>query len=241
MMRVLIIIAHVDPTENSTSHQIAKISQESLEFEKNEVKIIDLIKTDFKQVASISDFINPIDDGNRFQYNNQGGIENLIPLIREHQEFVTWATHLIIIGPMWFYRYPAIFYSWFERIFTRGFGYSSKNKLENGLMKGKKVLCIMTTAGPSSMYSVDGFAPIESFLFPITYGFRYCGFTILRSQAFYSAGSKKLTEKDLEWLNNWSKIIKNLDQRPIIEVIKNKQSNEAIFHANLEDIKINEL
>ena len=68
---------------------------------------------------------------------------------------------LILQFPLWWFGPPAILKGWFERVFTRGFGYMPGRKYDTGLMRGKRAMVSVTTGTsatvtPSSSTSRPG-------------------------------------------------------------------------------------
>lgn len=222
-MKVLVVIAHCDPGCTSSSHKIAKATEEVLLEQGNEVKVIDLVKCGFDRTASAGDLIK-VQNPDRFSYLQEcGKNDNLIPLIREHQDLIRWCTHLIVVGPMWFFTYPATFHAWFERVFTMGFAFGPKGpdgKDFGGIIEGKTALLVITTGGPAIDYDPQGpLTSLESILYHISYGhFGYCGFRVLRSQGFF--GPSPASDDDIA---KWKLAVKNLEHRPELVFSTNKE------------------
>ena len=225
-MKVLVVIAHCDPGCTTSSHKIAKATEEALLEQGNEVKVVDLVKCGFDKTASAGDLIK-VQNPERFSYLKEcGNNENLIPLIREHQDLVRWCTHLIVVGPMWFFTYPATFHAWFERVFTMGFAFGPKGpdgKDFGGIIEGKTALLVMTTGDNAEAYSPEGpLTSLECILYPISFGhFAYCGFRVLRSQGFFAP-----TLANDEELAKWKLAVKNLEHRPEL-VFSTKPKHEG--------------
>lgn len=216
-MRVLILIAHANANGLSTSHRLAKSAEEALIESGNEVRVVDLVTCGFDKVATRDDFTKvPNPDHFDYEGSHMKGNENLIPEIRKQQEHVTWCTHLIVIGPMWFYRYPATFYAWTERVLNDSFGYTPTQFAARGPLKGKKAMCVITLGGFESSYVPTGpLTTIEGILYHVTRGhFSYCGMTCLRSQAFYECSQDHSLCDSPEIVAKWKQAVKNLDQRP---------------------------
>ena len=68
-MKFLFIIAHGDTTESSHAHVLAKSAQETLPAAGHEVRVVDLVKTTFKQCASPADFLK-VPEGEKFSYDH---------------------------------------------------------------------------------------------------------------------------------------------------------------------------
>ena len=241
-MRVLIIVAHPDFHKNSTTHKLAKVAKEGLEEDGHEVRISDLMEKGFDRALSKDDFIKPIDDGIKFNVYRQGGLDNLIPKIREEQELVTWSTHIIVIGPMWWFKYPACFYAWMERVFAKDFAFNYQHTMKDGLLKGRKVMLVITTGGPGSFYSPNGYGSLESFQYVNSFPFRYSGFEVLRSQGLYGVPNDAV---EAEFYPKFKAAIKKLDKRPVLPVDgsfagNDPSKNEMAILSQLPDLSLEE-
>jgi putative NADPH-quinone reductase len=220
-MRVLILICHANHNEASTAHRLASRAQDALLEDHHEVRVVDLVKLGFNRVATAMDFTSlPKPDLFDYEGSHIPGNENLIQEIRDQQLHVTWCTHLIIVGPMWYYRYPACFYAWAERVLNDSFGYTVKNFGPTGPLKGRKVLCVITLGTSESLYKVDGpLTTVEGILYHVTRGhFGYVGMTSLRSQAFYDCRQDKSPCDEPDIVEKWKLAIKNLDSRPELDL-----------------------
>lgn len=74
--------------------------------------------------------------------------------IRECQDAIRWADHLVVIYPLWMGSMPALLKGFFEQVFRTGFAM----KVENGgkkwtrLLKGKSARVIITMGMPALIY-----------------------------------------------------------------------------------------
>jgi NAD(P)H dehydrogenase (quinone) len=105
-------------------------------------------------MASPADFL--IVPEGRFSYGRLQTLDNLIPAIREQQANLLWATHVIVLGPIWFYRFPANLYAYEDRVFTAGWAYNFGVPYEGLALYGRKVLFVITTGAPADFYSHGG-------------------------------------------------------------------------------------
>ena len=216
-MKVLILISHADTEGNSHAHKFAFAARDSLIESGHEVKVVELTAAGFDKCATKGDFLT-IQHPENFHYANEQNEENLIPLIREHQKLVEWCTHLLIFGPMWYFMFPATFQAYYERVFTNGFGYTDTKFVETGPMKGKFAMCIYTCGNRSAFIDPKvGLGGLEGMTYHTTSGhLRYCGFSVLRSQAFCGVDIGGFEEKLPELLAKWKLAVKNLEHRPLI-------------------------
>ncbi|OHS95389.1 quinone reductase [Tritrichomonas foetus] len=229
-MKVLILIAHVDPICQSSAHRIAAATKEALLEDNHEVRVVDLIREGFDRCASAYDFVS-LKRPTKFNYLTEGGQDNLVQIIKTQQDHVRWCTHIIIVGPMWFFRYPACFAAYFERVWTYGFAYDCFRSGPPGLLEGKTVLCTMTTGGGAHEYSVEGpTTTLETILYPVTVGhFSFCGCKVLRSQGFYKFRHEEDSE---ETLKKWKLAVKNIQNRPELPVKFYKGQKEGKAYIN---------
>ena len=224
-MKVLIVIAHIDPNKAAASYRIANAAKESLLAAGNEVKVTDLIAEGFDKVATTADFKTVHNKDGHFAYLENQAHDNLIDTILKQQELITWCNHLLVIGPMWYYRYPACLYSWVERVFTSGFACDNEHEMEDSLLKGRKVTCIITTAAGGDYYSTKAFSGIDGLLYATTFQFRYVGFIATRTLGFWDANSKD-PNYEKGWMEKFRKAIVNLDNWPLLPVSKEEHGDE---------------
>jgi NAD(P)H dehydrogenase (quinone) len=214
-MRVLILISHGDYDGKSNSHLLAQSADEALRAAGNETRVIDLVKIGFGKASARSDFKTEIEADRFSPHANAAVPGNLIPEIVEQQSNITWATHVIVIGPVWYHGLPSPFYAYYERVFTMGFSFGPGRCWETGFFNDKKVMIVVTAAAPSPLYTRSGGYPLEGMLYPVHAGhFRYNGFQIVRSQGFYGIGGTDLI--DAETIEKWKKAIVKLDKRPLL-------------------------
>ena len=243
-MKVLIVIAHSDPTKKATSYKLATAAKEALEAAHNEVKVTDLIEEGFDKTATASDFKEMKEDP-RFRYLMNQSEDNLIETIKKQQELITWCDHFLVIGAMYFFRFPACLYAWIERCFSFGFAFSPKHNLDNGLLKGKKVSLVITTGGVAPHFVARGYSPLEALLYSTTYAFRYCGVVATRSMGYFGINSPDVQAHQEEWIANFKKAVVKLDEWPLLPVLHGKpqegEKNEPEIISALEPLQPEDL
>ena len=249
-MRVLIIIAHCDPTKKATAYRFAKAAEDALVAAGNEVKVTDIVHEGFDRVATENDFHKIDNNGlENFNYIENQREDNLIDAIKKQQAMLTWCTHVVIIGAMYYYRYPACLYAWIERVFTKNFAFTFDNGqhaiFDQGLLKGRKVTCIITCGDRESHFSTTGYAPLDSFLYPTTYAFRYVGFTPTVSMGYFSANIPEYVAKEGEWLEKFKKAIVKLDQWPLLPMTKGTpqpgEKNEGQLYGEINPVTVDQI
>ncbi|KAK8853858.1 hypothetical protein M9Y10_016401 [Tritrichomonas musculus] len=248
-MKVLILLAHANDNGLSSSHRLTNAARDALIEDGHEVRVVELIKCGFDKCATKKDFTSfPLKD---FDYENSHieTNDNLINEIVEQQKNVQWSTHIIVIGPMWFYRYPACFYAYADRVFCNQFAYTPTDFGEtNGPLRGRKAMCVITLGGFESTYLPSGpQTTIENIMYHVTRGlFSYCGIKCLRSQAFYECTQFKSPFDSDKILDKWKKAIKNLDKRPLIPFgdaetpVGEGNPNEGHVLSGLNDLSLDE-
>ena len=229
-MKVLILIAHQDPNNHATAYRLADAAKESLLEDGNEVKVVDLKSEGFDKTASANDYIHPVFDGIFFSpHASQMAENNIIEDIKKQQELLKWSTHIIVFGPMYFFRFPSCLYSYVERVFTFGFAYDNAHCMEEGLLKGRKIMSIITCGSSKEYFAAH--ASIESVIFPTTYGFRYAGLQPIRSLCYYSAMSPETKAKEAEYMTRFKAGIKKLDMIPLLPGAKDGKSDAEVAAA----------
>ena len=227
-MKYLFVIAHADTTGTSTSHSLAKSAETFLKSNGHEVRVVDLVKAGFKECGSPDDFVDPKKSGERFSYSGlQHNRDNLSPLIREQQENLLWCDYFVVFGPMWFYRLPACFSSYIERVFTGGWAYNFDVTRDKLPLHGTKALIVITTGGSKDYYEhLKGITSLDALLYFTTYGLNGCGMDVLRSQGIFSAplDQEKLKLQG-ELLN---KALLKLDKRPILPFGTKAEGNDEL-------------
>ena len=231
-MRVLIVIGHPSPNKDGTAHNLARVAKDALIKAGNEVRWTDLMDDGYDKCASAADFAHPIDENKRFNYIDVG--DDVTPQVKKSHDDVAWATHLIIFGPMWYFRFPACVYAWQERVFTRGFSF---NNDEVPPLKGKKLMCVITCAPAQGYYSTANEATVESYLLPLTTGFRLNGFDVCQSHCVYGCPSEEV-EKNVG--PKLARAIVNIEKRPLLPTAPHPINGkcEGAMHAAIDDLDL---
>lgn len=89
-----------------------------------------------------------------FNMNLEGGYRDKLPLepdLRQAQEAIKWAEHLVWVFPIWWGGPPALMKGFIDRIFMPGyaFKYQKGKPLPDQLLKGRTARLITTMDGPS--------------------------------------------------------------------------------------------
>ena len=236
-MRFLFIIAHSDDTGASHAHTLVKTGHDAVTKAGHEARVVDLVKTTYKQCGSRDDFIDVPTD-KKFNYGALQVRDNLCPAIREQQEHLVWCTHLIVVGPMWWCRYPSCFYSWMERTWTGGWAVDFSKTREQLPLYGKKVLLVMTTGAPCEFYSRANVASLDALLYPVTFGMSGCGMTVCRSLGIWD--TYHMTQEQFEEINQkFGEALLNIEKRPVLQFKdpqKPKETDDLSEFTKLENL-----
>lgn len=106
--RIAIIQGHPDPRGNHFGHALAEAYAVGAEAAKHEVRFIHVATLDFPLLRCKEDF------------------EQLAPpeAIRQAQETIRWAHHLVIVFPLWQGMMPALLKAFLEQVLRPGFATS---------------------------------------------------------------------------------------------------------------------
>lgn len=87
---------------------------------------------------------------------------------------------IIFHFPIWWFGPPAALKGWMERVFANGATHDSKNRFDQGKLKGKRAQFFVTTGASEKETSFNGKeGDIQMLLWPISYTLRYLGIDVL--------------------------------------------------------------
>lgn len=79
--------------------------------------------------------------------------------LRDAQETIAWADHIVIVYPLWLGSMPALLKAFFEQVLRPGFAVAQgKRGLMTGLLRGKSARIIVTMGMPAIVYRLFFFA-----------------------------------------------------------------------------------
>jgi len=124
----------------------------------------------------------------------------LSPKIKQAQELVLWADHLVWVFPTWWATMPALLKAFFEQVFTSGFAFkykkSKKNVKWDKLLPGKTAQMISTMDAPPWYYNYFIGEPAFKML---RYNLKFCGFKSVKRTYFGSVKTSTAEQKE-KWL-----------------------------------------
>lgn len=132
-MNILVIIGHPDP--ESFCSALSRAYMEGAASKSAQIRTIDLSQISF-------------DPNLKYGYRKRTELEEVL---KEAQELISWANHLVIVYPTWWGTMPAILKGFFDRVFLPGFAYQyrSDSVLWDKLLTGKTAHLIVTMDTPS--------------------------------------------------------------------------------------------
>ncbi|WP_245217847.1 NAD(P)H-dependent oxidoreductase [Pseudomonas eucalypticola] len=182
-MNVLIVLAHPEP--QSFNAALKSTAVETLQTGGHEVTISDLYAMGWQAALGGDDFVGeradkhylnlPREQEHAFAHNT------FAAQIKAEQDKVSRADLVLLHFPVWWFSMPGILKGWVDRVFARGFAYSTGRKYASGHFKGKKAMLCITTGTASSLYEPNGIdGDLHHILWPIHNGIlAYTGFAVL--------------------------------------------------------------
>jgi len=137
-MNVLVIYTH--PHKKSLNGAFLEKTLQGLD--KNEkvhsVEVLDLYEEQFNPLLI-------------FNEENKRRDLNKDPSLGKYREQIVQADTIVFIYPIWWGRPPAMLFGYIDKLFASGFAYKQEpgKMLPEGLLKGKKTICISTMKGPT--------------------------------------------------------------------------------------------
>ena len=134
--RIAIIQGHPDPGGKHLGHALADAYAEAALAVGHEVRRIEVAQLDFAVLRSKTDWDN-------------GGPA---PDIVQAQQVLLWATHLLILYPLWLGCMPALLKAFFEQTLRPGFGTERTARGWSKLLTGRSARIVVTMGMPVLAY-----------------------------------------------------------------------------------------
>lgn len=135
--RIAIIQGHPDPRGNHFGHALAEAYVQGAEAAGYEVRRTDVAQLEFPLLRTKEEF-------------EQGTPPQPI---REAQETIRWADHLVVLYPLWHGGMPALFKGFLEQVFRYGFAATSEGRRwPKKLLSGKSARIVVTMGMPAFVY-----------------------------------------------------------------------------------------
>ena len=182
---ILIIDGHPDPCAERLVHALADAYRQGAEQARHEVRVVRLADLTFPLLRTQS------------EYEKGEPVE----AVREVQHLMEWATHLVIVYPLWLGSMPAMLKALLEQTMRPGFAFSTKQlgRWRVKFMSGKSARIIVTMGMSGLLYRWYFRAhSLRSLQRNIL---RFVGYRHVRSTIIGSAGSMSRGERE-DWLKN---------------------------------------
>jgi putative NADPH-quinone reductase len=135
---IVIIQGHPDAQVRHYGHALADEYAKGAQDGGHEVQRIEVAHLDFPLLRTKEDF------------------EKGVPpdAIRQAQETIKWADHLVIIYPLWLGSMPALLKAFLEQVFRPGFAfdYQASGKMPRKLLTGKSARIVVSMGMPALIY-----------------------------------------------------------------------------------------
>ena len=135
---ILIIQGHPDTSHDHLGHALAAAYARGADESGHAVKTIHVANIDFPLLRTYEDY---------FSHEPSA-------IIRQCQDDIRWANHLVIFYPLWMGSMPALLKGFFEQVFRPGF---AMEPIDGGrkwtrLLKGKSAHIVVTMGMPAFVY-----------------------------------------------------------------------------------------
>jgi putative NADPH-quinone reductase len=136
--RILILDGHPDPSPDRFIHALAAAYRDGAEAGGHQFQVIRAADVDYPLLRT------------RHDYEKEEPVE----AIRRCQAVMDWATHLVILYPLWLGCMPALLKGLLEQILRPGFGFSTVHlgRWPVKLQSGKSARIVVTMGMPGWLY-----------------------------------------------------------------------------------------
>lgn len=135
--RILLIVGHPDPDSRRLARALADAYARGATASGHELRRVDLAQIDIPFLRSQADF-------------EKGAIP---PTLREAQESIAWAEHLVIIFPLWLGDMPALLKAFLEQVIRPSFAFAYRAKgLPEKRLRGRSARVVITMGMPAFAY-----------------------------------------------------------------------------------------
>ena len=180
---ILIVYAHHEPTSFTAS--MKNVVMQELTSQGHKVVQTDLYGQGFNAVAQKWDFVTTTGKHFNYMYEQKHAATlgmSFAPDINGEINKLLAADLIVIVTPIWWLSIPAILKGWFDRVLAMGVTWDGEGQsYENGLLRGKQAMMIVTTGSPAEDYTLEAKhkASIAQVLHPINHGtLAFCGLDV---------------------------------------------------------------
>lgn len=152
-MNALIVYAHHEPS--SFAAAMLGTAVETLRAAGHTVTVSDLYAMGFDPISDRRNF-RTVFDGSRLRQQTEEAhaaqVDGFDPTLHEEMRKLAECELLVFVFPIWWLGLPAILKGWVDRVFVAGFAYGGGRQFGNGVMRGKRAMCIVSTGGFSTAF-----------------------------------------------------------------------------------------
>ncbi|HEU5297839.1 MAG TPA: NAD(P)H-dependent oxidoreductase [Burkholderiaceae bacterium] len=196
-MNALIVYAHHEPSSFAAAMLHTVI--DTLQASGHTVTVSDLYAMGFDPVSDRRNFRTVFDTTRLRQQAEEAHaaqIDGFAPPLSDEMRKLAECDLLAFVFPIWWLGLPAILKGWVDRVFAAGVAYGGGRHFGNGVMRGKRAMCIVSTGGFTTDFHDSGhYAPIGTVLYPVHRGiFEFTGFEVL--PPFVAHGPHRVTQEE---------------------------------------------
>lgn len=137
MKKILIIDGHPDPDSSRFVHALAAAYESAARDAGHEVRRLEVASAGIDALRSAQEW-------------EKGETP---PAVKQAQEAITWAEHVVILFPLWLGALPALLKGFFEQVFRPGYAIGKgKRTLSPGLLTGRSARVVVTMGMPGYVY-----------------------------------------------------------------------------------------
>jgi putative NADPH-quinone reductase len=139
-VRITLIQGHPDPRGGHFGHALADAYATYAADASHELRTIEVARLEFPLLRSAEEWKN----------------RAAPPSIRQAQEAIAWAEHVVIFFPLWLGDMPALVKGFLEQTLRPGFalGEAAAGRLPKKLLKGRSARIVVTMGMPAFFYRV---------------------------------------------------------------------------------------
>lgn len=182
-LKILVIDGHPDSDPKRLCHALAAAYVTGAGDGGHDVKRIDVASLDFPLLRSAQEFNESTPP----------------PVIRDAQDAVLWADHLVLIYPLWLGTQPALLKGFLEQLFRPVFAFEPGGKgWPRSKLKGRSARVIVTMGMPAFAYRwIYGAHSLKSLERNIL---KFVGFAPIRETLFGAVEAAGAAKRE-KWLN----------------------------------------
>ncbi|WP_309643495.1 NAD(P)H-dependent oxidoreductase [Phenylobacterium sp.] len=136
--KILVLNGHPDPRPERLCAALANAYVRGANRAGHQIRRIDVGDLSFPLIRTKDEFMSSVEH----------------PSIRETQDALRWADHLVIVHPLWLGGPPALLKGLLEQVFRYGVALSPPGTPPTGLLKGKSARVVVTMGMPAVIFRV---------------------------------------------------------------------------------------